>query len=121
MPSYIEQLMAEVRAKNPAEPEYHQAVAAVAESIAPALERQPRYRESGVLERMIEPERTIVFRVPWVDDDGHVRVNRGYRVEMNGALGPYTGGLRFHPAVNLGMVPDRAGPTSTPRARATTR
>ena len=104
MPSYIEQLMAEVRAKNPAEPEYHQAVAAVAESIAPALERQPRYREYGILERMIEPERTIVFRVPWVDDDGHVRVNRGYRVEMNGALGPYTGGLRFHPAVNPGIL-----------------
>jgi len=96
--------MAEVKAKNPAEPEFHQAVQEVADSLALVLDRHPEYRAAKVLERIIEPERIITFRVPWVDDQGEVHVNRGFRIEMNSAIGPYKGGLRFHPSVNQGIL-----------------
>jgi len=101
---FVAGLMADVKAKNPAEPEFHQAVQEVAESLAPVLERHPEYRAARVLERIIEPERVILFRVPWVDDQGRVQINRGFRIEMNSAIGPYKGGLRFHPSVNLGIL-----------------
>ncbi len=102
--AYVDQLMTEVKAKNPAEPEFHQAVQEVAESVSLVLERHPRYRKAKILERIIEPERVILFRVPWMDDQGNVHVNRGFRIEMNSAIGPYKGGLRFHPSVNLGIL-----------------
>ena len=104
MSEYVNKLMADVEAKNPGEPEFHQAVREVAESIELVLERNPEYRKMKILERIIEPERVILFRVPWVDDAGEVQVNKGYRVEMNSAIGPYKGGLRFHPTVYLGML-----------------
>ncbi len=100
----VSELMAAVKAKNPAEPEFHQAVQEVAESLAPVLDRHPEFREAKILERMIEPERVIMFRVPWRDDAGVMHVNRGFRVQMNSAIGPYKGGLRFHPSVNLGIL-----------------
>ena len=101
---YVQQLMADVVAKNPGEAEFHQAVMEVAESLELVLERHPKYREAKILERIIEPERVIMFRVPWVDDKGEIQINKGYRVEMNSAIGPYKGGLRFHPTVYLGML-----------------
>jgi len=104
MSSYVDELMADVVAKNPGEPEFHQAVREVAESVELALERHPEYRKEKILERIIEPERVIMFRVPWVDDRGEIQVHRGYRVEMNSAIGPYKGGLRFHPTVYLGLL-----------------
>jgi glutamate dehydrogenase (NADP+) len=104
MNEYVASLMAGVKAKNPSEPEFHQAVQEVAESLALVLERHAEYRHSRILERIIEPERVILFRVPWVDDQGRVQVNRGFRIEMNSAIGPYKGGLRFHPSVNLGIL-----------------
>ena len=104
MSEYVKNLMAEVKAKNPAEPEFHQAVEEVAESLALVLDRHPEYRAAKILERIIEPERMITFRVPWVDDQGEVHINRGYRIEMNSAIGPYKGGLRFHPSVNQGIL-----------------
>jgi glutamate dehydrogenase/leucine dehydrogenase len=96
--------MQKVVDKNPAETEFHQAVHEVVESIWPVIERNPRYRSGKVLERIIEPERIISFRVPWVDDRGEIHVNRGYRIEMNSAIGPYKGGLRFHPSVTQGIL-----------------
>ena len=96
--------MAEVKAKNPAEPEFHQAVQEVVESLALVLDQHPEYRKAKILERIIEPERVIMFRVPWQDDAGELHVNRGYRIQMNSAIGPYKGGLRFHPTVNLGIL-----------------
>lgn len=104
MSEYVKDLMAEVKAKHPAQPEFHQAVQEVAESLALVLERHPEYRSAKILERIIEPERIIIFRVPWVDDQGEVHINIGYRIEMNSAIGPYKGGLRFHPSVNLGIL-----------------
>ena len=104
MTNYVSSLLDEVKAKNPAEPEFHQAVYEVAESLALVLDRHPEYRHSRILERIIEPERVILFRVPWVDDQGQVQINRGFRIEMNSAIGPYKGGLRFHPSVNLGIL-----------------
>ncbi len=104
MSDYIEKIISEVKAKNPSEPEFHQAVEEVLESLEIVLERHPEYRSAKILERMIEPERVITFRVPWVDDQGEVQVNRGYRIEMNSAIGPYKGGLRFHPSVTLGIL-----------------
>jgi glutamate dehydrogenase (NADP+) len=101
---YVSALMAEVKAKNPAEPEFHQAVQEVAESLVLVMERHPEYRHAKVLERIIEPERVFMFRVPWLDDRGQVQVNRGFRIQMNSAIGPYKGGLRFHPSVNLGIL-----------------
>ncbi|MHB9002341.1 MAG: NADP-specific glutamate dehydrogenase, partial [Thermoanaerobaculia bacterium] len=96
--------MAALKARNPAEPEFHQAVFEVAQSVAIVLDRHPEYRAARILERMVEPERVILFRVPWVDDRGEIHVNRGFRIEMNSAIGPYKGGLRFHPSVNLGIL-----------------
>ena len=104
MNDYAATLMAEVRAKNPAEPEFHQAVQEVVESLKLVLDRHPEYRLARIVERIVEPERVIMFRVPWVDDRGNVQVNRGFRIEMNSAIGPYKGGLRFHPSVNLGIL-----------------
>lgn len=104
MKDYVSGLMAEVKAKNPAEPEFHQAVQEVVESLSPVLDRHPQYRAAKLLERIIEPERVIMFRVPWQDAQGEVHVNRGFRIQMNSAIGPYKGGLRFHPTVNLGIL-----------------
>ncbi|MBP2586047.1 glutamate dehydrogenase (NADP+) [Streptomyces sp. PvR006] len=102
--AHMEAVYTEVRRRNPGEAEFHQAAAEVLDSLAPAIERHPEYVETAILERLCEPERQLLFRVPWVDDQGTVRVNRGFRVEFNSALGPYKGGLRFHPSVNLGIV-----------------
>jgi len=96
--------MAQVVAKNPEQKEFHQAVEEVVESVLPVLDQHPEYRKAKVLERMVEPERQIMFRVPWLDDAGDVQVSRGFRVEFNSAIGPYKGGLRFHPSVNLGII-----------------
>jgi len=93
-----------IRAKNPGEKEFHQAAEEVAKSLALVLERRPEYRKAKILERIAEPERVILFRVPWMDDRGDFQVNRGFRIEMNSAIGPYKGGLRFHPTVNLGIL-----------------
>jgi len=104
MRDYTADIVALVKAKNPAEPEFHQAVLEVVESTAPVIERHPEYRHAKILERLVEPERVIMFRVPWVDDAGEIHVNRGFRIQMNSAIGPYKGGLRFHPSVNLGIL-----------------
>jgi glutamate dehydrogenase (NADP+) len=104
MSDYVKDLMSEVKAKNPAQPEFHQAVQEVADSLALVFERHPEYRTAKILERIIEPERVITFRVAWVDDQGEVQINRGYRIQMNSAIGPYKGGLRFHPSVTLGIL-----------------
>jgi glutamate dehydrogenase (NADP+) len=100
----VNDFMAKVIAKNPGESEFHQAVKEVVESLMPFIEENPKYRFAKVLERMVEPERVIMFRVPWVDDSGEIQINRGYRIQMNSAIGPYKGGLRFHPTVNLGIL-----------------
>ncbi len=100
----VDDFMAKIIAKNPAEEEFHQAVKEVVESIIPFLEENPKYSDAKILERIAEPERVILFRVPWLDDQGNVQVNRGFRIEMNSAIGPYKGGLRFHPTVNLGIL-----------------
>ena len=104
MHDYAEHILGLVRAKNPAEPEFHQAVREVVESITLVIERHSEYRANKILERLVEPERVIMFRVPWVDDQGDIQVNRGFRIQMNSAIGPYKGGLRFHPSVNLGIL-----------------
>ena len=104
MSEYVEKLIAGVKAKNPNEPEFHQAVEEIVESLDIVLERHPEYRSARILERMVEPERLIVFRVPWMDDQGEIHINRGFRIEMNSAIGPYKGGLRFHPSVNMGIL-----------------
>ncbi len=101
---YLNELMERVVKRNPGEPEFHQTVKEVLESIEPVIEARPDYITSGVLERMVEPERIIKFRVPWVDDSGVVRVNRGFRIQFNSAIGPYKGGLRFHPSVNESII-----------------
>lgn len=100
----VNDFMAKVIAKNPGEVEFHQAVHEVVESLIPFIDENPQYKEAKILERMIEPERVIMFRVPWIDDKGAIQINRGYRIEMNSAIGPYKGGLRFHPTVNLGVL-----------------
>src|SRR6187399_1269174 len=104
MRDYVAELMAEVKAKNPAEPEFHQAVQEVLDSLTIVLEQHPEYRREKILQRIIEPERVIMFRVPWRDDHDNIHVNRGYRIEMSSAIGPFKGGLRFHPSVNLGVL-----------------
>ncbi|MBQ3239655.1 MAG: NADP-specific glutamate dehydrogenase [Akkermansia sp.] len=104
MSDYTTRVLEQVRAKNAAEPEFLQAVQEVISTITPVLSSDKKYEENCILERIVEPERTIIFRVPWVDDKGKVQVNRGYRVEYNSAIGPYKGGLRFHPSVNLGIL-----------------
>jgi glutamate dehydrogenase (NADP+) len=101
---YIEDVMISVKAKNPAEPEFHQAVREVFDSLRLVLAKHPEYQSHRILDRIVEPERVLMFRVPWLDDQGTVQVNRGFRIEMNSAIGPYKGGLRFHPSVNLGIL-----------------
>jgi len=101
---FVDKFMEPVVATNRGEIEFHQAVREVVDSLVPVLQRHPRYLEEHILERIVEPERVVMFRVPWMDDRGHVHVNRGFRVEFNSAIGPYKGGLRFHPSVNLGIL-----------------
>ena len=102
--SYVDDVLADVKKKNAEQPEFIQAVTEVLESLRPVVEADPRYQQQAILERLVEPERIIMFRVPWVDDAGKVQVNRGYRVQFNSAIGPYKGGLRFHPSVNLSII-----------------
>jgi len=104
MSNYVDAFMADLKAKHPAQPEFHQAVEEVITSLEPVLDKHPEYKEAKIVERIVEPERVILFRVPWVDAKGQVQVNRGFRVEFNSAIGPYKGGLRFHPSVNLGIL-----------------
>ncbi|MDD5073066.1 MAG: NADP-specific glutamate dehydrogenase [Candidatus Omnitrophica bacterium] len=100
----IEDFMSKVMERDPAQPEFHQAVQEVAESVWDYIDDNPRYREEKILERMVEPERVFMFRVPWADDKGNIQINRGFRIQMNSAIGPYKGGLRFHPSVNLSIL-----------------
>ena len=100
----VEVFMEKLKEKDPGEKEFHQAVQEVAESLMPFIEKNPKYKKAKILERIAEPERTIIFRVPWLDDNGDIQINRGYRIEMNSAIGPYKGGLRLHPSVNLSIL-----------------
>ena len=104
MNKYLSDLYNRAVEKNPSEPELHQAIREVLESLEPVLEKHPEYAKNGVLDMLLEPERVIKFRVSWTDDEGKIRVNRGYRVQYNSAIGPYKGGLRFHPSVNEGII-----------------
>jgi glutamate dehydrogenase (NADP+) len=104
MSKKLDEFMAKVIERNPGEPEFHQAVREVAESVMPFIEKNPKYQKAKILERMTEPERVIMFRVPWLDDKGEVQMNRGYRIQMSSAIGPYKGGLRLHPSVNLSIL-----------------
>ena len=104
MQKKIKDFMSKVIEKNPGETEFHQAVQEVVESVMPFIEKNPKYQNAKILERMVEPERVVMFRVPWQNDKGEIQVNRGFRIEMNSALGPYKGGIRFHPSVNLGIL-----------------
>ena len=101
---YVKAVFEKVKKRNPNEPEFHQAVKEILESLTPVFDKHPKYMEEGILERIVEPERQIMFRVPWVDDEGKVQVNRGFRIEFNSAIGPYKGGLRFHPSVNASII-----------------
>jgi glutamate dehydrogenase (NADP+) len=100
----MSEIMEYVKSRDPNEKEFHQAVGEVMDSVKPVLDRNPIYRKARIPERLVEPERVILFRVPWVDDQGNIQVNRGFRIQMNSAIGPYKGGLRFHPSVNLGIL-----------------
>ncbi len=102
--SYVEQVLEDLKRRNPNEPEFHQAATEILTTLAPVVEAHPEYERAGLLERFVEPERVVMFRVPWVDDSGRTRVNKGYRVQFNSAIGPYKGGLRFHPSVNLSII-----------------
>lgn len=102
--SYVERVLENLKAKNPNEPEFHQAATEILMSFKPVVERHPEYEKAALLERFVEPERVVMFRVPWTDDKGCVHVNKGYRVQFNSAIGPYKGGLRFHPSVNLSII-----------------
>ncbi|HQL70136.1 MAG TPA: Glu/Leu/Phe/Val dehydrogenase dimerization domain-containing protein, partial [Bacteroidales bacterium] len=104
MEAKVKSFMDRVKTQNPGQPEFIQAVQEVAEKLIPFMEENPKYRDSKILERLVEPERTIIFRVPWLDDENEIQVNRGYRIEFNSAIGPYKGGLRFHPSVNLSIL-----------------
>ncbi|MCQ2231977.1 MAG: NADP-specific glutamate dehydrogenase [Paludibacteraceae bacterium] len=104
MDAKVKEFMDKVIAKNPGEAPFHQAVQEVVESLLPFIEANPKYKEAKILERMCEPERVIIFRVPWIDDKGEYQINRGFRVQMNSAIGPYKGGIRLHPSVNLGLL-----------------
>jgi len=104
MSEYINSIFEQVKQKDAAQPEFHQAVEEVLTSLAPVIEKHPKYKEAGIIERIVVPERVLLIRVPWIDDHGKVQVNRGFRIEMNSAIGPYKGGLRFHPSVNLGIL-----------------
>ena len=138
--AYLQGVYEGLAKRNPEQKEFLQAVEEVLESLEPVVAAHPEYEKAGLIERLVEPERIIMFRVPWVDDAGKVQVNRGYRVQFNSAIGPYKGGLRFHPSVNASVIKflgfeqvsktalpacpwaaARAAPTSTPRARATGR
>jgi glutamate dehydrogenase (NADP+) len=139
--SYTQEVFDDLRSRNAHQPEFLQAVEEVLGTLDPVLDQHPEFREAAILERLVEPERTITFRVPWEDDDGAVRVNRGYRIQFSSALGPYKGGLRFHPSVNMSIMKFLAfeqifknsltglqlggakggGATSTPRASPTRR
>lgn len=101
---YVNEVFETVKKRNPGESEFHQAVREIFDSLVPLFAKYPHYMEQGILERVVEPERTIIFRVPWVDDNGKVRVNRGYRVQYNSTIGPYKGGIRFHPSVNSSII-----------------
>ncbi|MBQ2222682.1 MAG: glutamate dehydrogenase, partial [Bacteroidales bacterium] len=102
--NFVKSFMASIEAKNPGEPEFHQAVRVVATSLADYIVDRPYLVDQKILERIAEPERVVIFRVPWLDDDGNVQINRGFRVQMNSAIGPYKGGIRFHPSVNLSIM-----------------
>ena len=102
--SYVDNVLKNLMEKHPAQPEFHQAATEVLESLRPVVDAHPEYEKAALLERLTEPERVIMFRVPWIDDNGNVQVNRGFRVQFNSAIGPYKGGLRFHPSVNLGII-----------------
>ena len=102
--SYLKEIISKLKEKNPAEPEFHQAAEEVMETLEPTVERHPEFVKAAIYERILEPDRVIMFRVPWADDRGNVQVNRGFRVQFNNAIGPYKGGLRFHPSVNLGII-----------------
>ena len=104
MSTKVEEFMAKVIAKNPGEKEFHQAVQEVVETLMPFIEKNPKYLKAKILERMTEPERVVMFRVPWIDDKGEYQINRGYRIQMNSAIGPYKGGIRLHPSVNLSIL-----------------
>ena len=104
MSDYVDRVYEHVVEKNPAQPEFHQAVMEVLESLKPVFEKEPKFEKHKILERITEPERVIIFRVPWIDDHGEVQINRGMRVQFNSAIGPFKGGLRFHPSVNLGII-----------------
>ncbi|MFW5984710.1 MAG: NADP-specific glutamate dehydrogenase [Halanaerobiaceae bacterium] len=104
MNNYLQEVMSKVKGRNRGETEFHQAVEEVLETLEPVLEKNPVYRDTGVIERLVEPERQVIFRVPWMDDEGNTQINRGFRVEYNSALGPYKGGLRFHPSVYVGII-----------------
>lgn len=104
MKQSIKEFISRVERMNPNEPEFLQAVTEVAETVIPFIEENEKYQDKMLLERMVEPERTIMFRVAWTNDSGEIEVNRGYRVEFNSAIGPYKGGLRFHPSVNLSIL-----------------
>ena len=104
MNSYVNKVLEELKAKNPNQPEFHQAATEVLDSLSPVFDKHPEYEARGLLDMLVEPERVILFRVPWVDDSGKVQVNKGYRVQYNSAIGPYKGGLRFHPSVNLSIL-----------------
>ncbi len=104
MSSYVQRVIQKVVERNPNEPEFHQAIKEVLESLEPALQRHPEFEQAGILERLTEPERQVIFRVPWVDDQGKVQVNRGMRIQFNSAIGPYKGGLRLHPTVYPGII-----------------
>src|SRR5579862_7111779 len=100
----VDEFMKRIKKKNPHETEFHQAVYEVAESLIPYLEENPKYKRAKILERIAEPDRVIMFRVPWIDDKGEYQINRGFRIQMNSAIGPYKGGLRFHPTVYIGIL-----------------
>ena len=102
--SYVSEQLEKIKAKNPAQPEFIQAVTEVLNSLEPVFEQNPKYQENAIIERITEPERQLMFRVAWVDDNGKTQVNRGFRIQFNSAIGPYKGGLRLHPSVNLGII-----------------
>ena len=102
--SYVDRVLENLKAKNEAQPEFIQAATEVLNSLKPLLDKDDKYEKNAILERITEPERQIMFRVPWVDDNGKIQVNRGFRVQFNSAIGPYKGGLRFHPSVDLGII-----------------
>ena len=104
MNAYVARVFEELKSRNAHEKEFIQAASEILNSLSPVFDKHPEYEKKGLLERFVEPERVILFRIPWVDDQGVVRVNRGYRVQFSSAIGPYKGGMRFHPSVNLGII-----------------